>query len=177
MKRKRLDRDLWTSIISKRYVQRSLATDNYQGIVALLYLDKVDPPSIWDYASKPVVICETGMKWLQFIPAEENYVLTAMINQENTINTWYIDVIAGTGFSDDGVVYFDDLYLDLIVRPDGDNKVDDLDELEVALVSQDINQELYTLAHKTKEQLANGLLRDIPKLNDFCLRYLEEMEE
>ena len=37
------------------------------------------------------------------------------------------------GYDDDGVPYFYDLYLDLIVYPDGNIVTDDMDELQGAL--------------------------------------------
>ena len=39
-------------------------------------------------------------------------------------------MIAKQGIDYDGVPYFDDLYLDLVVYPDGTIVVDDMDELE-----------------------------------------------
>lgn len=61
----------------------------------------------------------------------------------------------------DGVPYFKDLYLDLIVYPDGRILVDDMDELEEALIQKDITQEQFDLAVNTSDMLRNGLLKDI----------------
>lgn len=43
----------------------------------------------------------------------------------------------------DGAPYFDDLYLDLVVYPDGTVIVDDMDELEEALLEKGITQEQF----------------------------------
>ena len=42
-----------------------------------------------------------------------------MMNEEEEILLWYIDMIAAQGIDADGIPYFDDLYLDLVVYPDG----------------------------------------------------------
>ena len=82
-----------------------------------------------------------------------------MMNPENEVLVWYIDMIAGQGKDTDGVVYIDDLYLDLVVYPDGTVLEDDMDELEEALRNGDISQELFDLAIETCGRLKNGLLR------------------
>lgn len=55
------------------------------------------------------------------------------MDEENEILLWYIDMIAGQGIDIDDIPYFDDLYLDLIVYPDGSIIEDDRDELEQLL--------------------------------------------
>ncbi len=170
MQRKRLDRDIWTRITSKRYIQKHKKCNDFEGIVSLLYIDEVSLPSRWEYPDEVITVCDKGMKWLQIMPESENYVITAMINDENIINLWYIDIIANQGYAEDDVAFFDDLYLDLIVRPNGDIKIDDMDELEEALIKKDITEELFYLALKTKEKLINVILNDLANLNNFCMK-------
>lgn len=176
MKRKRMDRDIWTRITAKRYTQQHISNHNFEGIVSLLYIDDVSSPSRWEYPDQVITICDKGMKWLQIMPSNEYYLITAMINEENNINLWYIDIIADQGFDNDTVAYYDDLYLDIIVRPNGDIKIDDMDELEEALRENDITEELYKLALKTKDHLVKGILKDIPRLQNFCMQLMLEME-
>ena len=176
MQRKRLDRDIWTTITSKRYVQRHMQNQSFCGIASVLYIDAVSKASIWEYPDTMIPVCDNGMKWLQILPDDENYMITAMLSPQNSINIWYIDMIAGKGFANDGVAVFDDLYLDLIVRPNGEIKVDDMDELQDALAGKDITKELYTLALSTKEKLEKHILNDISSLHDFCMALLREME-
>ena len=176
MQRKRLDRDIWTTITSKRYVQKYIHSEGFRGIVSILYIDEVSKASIWDYPDAKIPVCDSGMKWLQILPDDENYLITAMCSPEDHINIWYIDMIAGKGFASDHVAVFDDLYLDLIVRPNGDIKVDDMDELVDALAQKDITEELYKLALATKEKLEKHVLNDIPNLHGFCMKLLREIQ-
>lgn len=176
MKRKRLDRNIWTQIISKQYVQCNINDSEYSGIIALLYIEAVTQPSIWQSPYGKVKVCDTGMKWLQFLPKDEYYVLTAMISESNKINVIYVDIIANSGIADDGVAFFDDLYLDLVVYPNGNILIDDRDELITALKNNIITQNQYELAQQTQNKLLNGLLTDVNFLNDFCFRYLTILE-
>lgn len=76
-------------------------------------------------------------------------------------------MIAAQGIDTDGIPYFDDLYLDLIVFPNGEIKVDDMDELEEALRQGDITQEQFDLAVRTADGLKNSLLGDIDSFKDY----------
>lgn len=176
MKRKRLDRDLWTTITKKRYLQTQVHTV-FQGLAALLFIDEVSTPSRWDYPDRTITVCDAGMKWLQIIPDHENYMITAMISPENAINLWYIDVLAGYGFDTDGVAYYDDLYLDVIVRPNGEIKIDDMDELTQAFAGRIISKELFDLALSTTEKLQGSVLNDLSTFNGRCTTLLLEIEE
>ena len=101
------------------------------------------------------------------------YCITAMMDESKKIILWYIDMIAKQGFDVDGIPYFDDLYLDLVVYPDGTIVVDDMDELEEALSKHDITQEQFDLAIATCNRLKKGILSNISSL----IKYTRECYE
>lgn len=84
-----------------------------------------------------------------------------MMNDKCEIQVCYMDIIAEQGYDNDGVPYFYDLYLDLVVYPDGTIIEDDMDELQNALKNSDITQQQFDLALNTCDKLKNGLLSDI----------------
>lgn len=96
-----------------------------------------------------------------------------MMNQNNEILLWYIDMIASQGVDEDEIPYFDDLYLDLVVYPDGTVIEDDMDELEDALLDGDITSEQYNLAIATSDKLKEGTLSDIKSFIDYTHHCLE----
>ena len=71
------------------------------------------------------------------------------------------------GCDDDGVPYFYDLYLDLIVYPDGNVIVDDMDELQAAFKAGEITEAQYNQAIMTSQKLQEGLLADIEKFRNY----------
>ncbi|WP_315107997.1 DUF402 domain-containing protein [Clostridium intestinale] len=164
MKKKRLIYDEWTGITSKRYTQLKIDNEVFKGVAAMLYIDKVSKPCIWDFNGEEIIVCDSGMKWLQMLPDDGAYIITAMINMKNEIELWYIDIIASHGVDEDNIVYFYDLYLDLIVYPNGTIKIDDMDELVDAFEQNIITKNLYEFALKTSVSLQNGILKDIPQL-------------
>ena len=100
-----------------------------------------------------------------------------MMDENEKVLLWYIDMIAKQGIDADGVPYFDDLYLDLVVYPDGTVIVDDMDELEEALLKKDITQNQYHLAIETSHRLKQGMLSNIPSFIEYTRRCYELMEK
>ena len=96
-----------------------------------------------------------------------------MLNENDDILLWYIDMIAEQGIDVDSIPYFDDLYLDLVIYANGIIKVDDMDELEEALLRKDITEEQFNLAINTSKKLKKGLLSDIDTFVDFTLKCKE----
>jgi len=122
-----------------------------------------------------IVVCDNGVRWLSILPQDDYYCITAMMNEQEEILLWYIDMIASQGIDSDGVPYFDDLYLDLVVYPNGTILVDDMDELEDALSKKDITQEQFELALETSKRLQEGLLSNIDSFIEYtkkCIRLL-----
>ncbi len=99
------------------------------------------------------------------------------MDEDEKVLLWYIDMIASQGIDVDGVPYFDDLYLDLVVYPDGTIIVDDMDELEEALSKKDITQEQFDLAIETSHRLQQGLLSDISLLTEYTRRCYEMIKK
>jgi predicted RNA-binding protein associated with RNAse of E/G family len=176
LKRKRLDRDIWCDITKKRYVQKDGILGEFNGIASILYIDETSKTTMFRYDHLTFKACNSGMIWLELIPRDEYYMVTAFIDTDGTINAWYIDMIGGWGMCADGVAYFDDLYLDIGVHPSGYIMVDDMDELEDALRDGVITKELFDIAISEKDKLINGILKDIGKLESDCLRLVELME-
>ena len=84
-------------------------------------------------------------------------------------------MIGEQGTYPDGIPYFFDLYLDLVVYSDGRIAVDDMDELEEALSQKKITQEQFDLAVSTCDELKDRLLRDITRFKDYtqqCYRLI-----
>ena len=96
-----------------------------------------------------------------------------MMDGEYNVKVSYIDMIDNQGIDEDGVPFFYDCYLDLVVYPDGYVKVDDRDELDEALENADINKEQYNRALDTADKLVKELLDDYDKFMNFVGRRLE----
>lgn len=174
MKRVRITYDEWKCMLSKRQTIRFLDNEVFQGHVSLLHILHVSKPQIWTF-HKETVVCQDGFKWLTLLPKDGYFCITAMMNESGKILLWYIDMIASQGVGGDSVPYFDDLYLDLIVYPDGTIVEDDRDELEEAWRQGDITSEQLALANRTCSKLKEGLLSDIKAFEEFTYQCLSSV--
>ena len=173
MKRSRLSYDEWKCIISKDMHGKQIDSELLEGYIGLIDIKEVSKVQIWKFNGEDIVVCDKGRKWLSILPRNDWYCITAMMDEEEKILLWYIDMIAGQGIDIDGVPYFDDLYLDLVVYPDGIIVVDDMDELEDALSKKDITQEQFNLAIETSQRLQQGILRDISSFIEYTRKCYE----
>lgn len=175
MKRSRLSYDEWKCIKAKKISGQTIDTDVFKGYIGLIEIEEVSEKQIWKFNGEDIVVCDKGLKWLSILPQNDYYCITAMMNEKSDILLWYIDMIVAQGIDVDGIPYFDDLYLDLVVYPNGTIKVDDMDELEDALTAKDITKEQFDLAIRTSDQLREGLLSNIHTFIDFTKRCYEMM--
>ena len=177
MKRSRLSYDEWKCIIAKGIFGKTVNSELLNGYIGLIDIKEVSEIQTWKFNGEDIVVCDKGRKWLSILPQNDWYCITAMMDEKWNTILWYIDMIASQGIDVDGVPYFDDLYLDLVVYPDGTVIVDDMDELEEALSKKDITQDQYHLAIETSHRLQQGMLSNIPSLIEYTRKCYELMEK
>ena len=124
---------------------------------------------------KKECILKSGYKWLEFYPVDEKYAITALCDENYEVIEWYFDMVKEFGIEND-LPYMIDLYLDLVITPNGDIYILDEDELQEALENKDITENDYKLAHNTLDVLLqkydNG--KKIDGLKHLTDRYLKE---
>ncbi|HEY5563106.1 MAG TPA: DUF402 domain-containing protein [Clostridiaceae bacterium] len=177
IKKDRFTCDVFKVIENKRYIQKKISNKEFNCYVALILLDSVTMPQTWNYNGEEIIFCDSGMKWLRILPENEDFTIMVVINGRDDMIAWYIDIIDGYGFDEDGIVYVNDLFLDLIVYPDGKIIIDDMDELEEALEQKVISIDMYEKALNTSERLQENILYNILKLNNFCMQCLNEIKQ
>lgn len=83
--------------------------------------------------------------------------MTAVINEKKEIVQWYFDITLANALTKDGVPYFDDLFLDVVVLPNKEIFVLDEDELLNALNNGNISEDDYRLARAELDKLHTTL--------------------
>lgn len=147
-------------MLSKNRIGKKFETKDFTGYLGLLEIEEVSEPQVWKYREQPLTVCDNRYRWLTILPQKDFYCITVMMNEKEQIQVCYIDMIAEQGYDEDDVPWFNDLYLDLVVYPDGVIMEDDRDELKAALAEGDISKEQYALAVDTCEKLRECLLKD-----------------
>lgn len=177
MKRKRLDYAKWDCILSKTLLHKHVSTPFLTGCIDLLDIHAVTQPQYWNFNNEQILLCDKGIKWLTVMPDDDWFCLSVLLNESNEIMLWYIDMIEEHGIDPDGVPYYYDLYLDMVIYPDGTILLDDMDELEDALDAKIITQEQYDLAIETSQILTDKLQNNSENLRNYCLQCLELLNQ
>jgi uncharacterized protein len=170
MKRKYADRSDWQRILEKEYRLVRCDLESFHGWIAEFKMIRVREPLCVLSLGSSVCIADAGFTWLHYLRDDANHVVTMMYDSSSAIVQWYIDIVHEHGLDDRGVPYFDDLYLDVVVDPDGRFEVQDADELKDALNAGMISQAQFDLAWLETNRLvamleSGGLnLRALPTL-------------
>lgn len=177
MTKKRLDRDKW-GFQGFPYYQMRMDTDGFHGLVSIIDL-KAGNYMYWDMAKAgQTPVCGEGMLWLQLIPDHQHRAITAKflppsrtvhgVTYAKSIALWYVDVIDGWEYDEDGVASFNDLYLDVIFDVEGDVHIDDRDELDAAYQSGELTEEQYQTALTEGDAIVSELCADVEKTQHWC---------
>jgi uncharacterized protein len=161
---KRADRPGWPRLRAQRFVYQRVTDAAFTGYVSLLRMEEVAEPLWVMHGDQKVCIADAGYSWLQVFPDDAHHTHTTMFNPDGQPVQEYIDVIAEQGVGDDGIPWYDDLYLDLTWIPDGTPLLLDQEELEAAHAIQAISQEQYDLARGEVARLLVALT-----LGEYCL--------
>lgn len=177
MNKMRLTRDRKWYFQYFPYHQMYMDNELFKGWVSLNFLTDGET-RFWEYEkSGKIPVSAKGMIWLTLIPDDRKRCIGAYIKPDRRVSVWYVDVIEKTGIDEDGIVYYIDKYLDVILTPQGDVIVQDRDELDEAYASGELSDFQYEEALKEGELIIAELAADIGKTEEFCLAVLARAEE
>ena len=193
MNHKRLNRDQWGFQYYPDYQMR-IDHELFHGTVCLIRLTDGEK-NYWETpkAGRTQVTGE-GMTWLEMIPDDNQRMITTMYFPDGTHDPerkhypvtaderyqpsiWYIDIIEGIEQDEDGITVFIDKYLDVIITPEGEVKVDDRDELDAAYASGELSKEQYDAALAEGEAILQAYGGDIRGLDALCAAVRKLAEE
>ena len=184
MNKKRLNRDKW-GFQYYPYYQMRIDHELFHGMVCLIRFTDGEK-NYWETPKAGrVQVTGEGMTWLEMIPDDTQRMITIMYfpdgthdperkqypvtaNEKYQPSVWYIDIIEGIEPGEDGVAVFIDKYLDVIMTPEGDVKVDDRDELDAAYASGDLTKAQYEAALAEGEAILRVYGDDISGLDAWC---------
>lgn len=157
MKRKFGDRANWRRITQRQFKSKYVESESFTGYVTLYTIHALKDPLWKTYGRHTFRIADKGYTWLQYYPKGCHYVVTAMFDDKGEIVEWYIDVCKNQGITDQGVPWFDDLYLDIVVLKNGEVFLMDEDELDEALTRGHISVKDYDMAMKTAQEVLRSI--------------------
>lgn len=187
MKKKRLDRDKNWGFHHFPYYQMRVDIGEFHGLASLICLTNGEY-YYWDFPKAgKAPVCGKDMMWLQLVPDDRSHMITVKYLQRSkvlqgeelpySVSVWYVDMIEGIEYAEDGVAVFEDKYLDVIFTPQGDVAIDDRDELDAAFASGELTQAQYTDALQECDLVMKELCADVVKTEIWCGKILKHVTE
>ena len=164
-------KDKFTDVQEIEQKLKSIDEEDFKGDIYLNHFIKVVKPfEIYD----GVYLYDNEYKWLEFYDYESRIRLTAIYDENNKIVEWYFDIARSIG-KEDGIPYEDDMYLDVVIRPNGDIVLMDEDELKEAFDKKEMTKKEYDEAYKVANDLIEKLKNNKDKLQEYTDKYLRKM--
>lgn len=174
LKRRFADAREHKSITQTKCKNKYFNEGKFIGNISLLQIEQVKEN--WYVDKEKRCILAPNYTWLEIYKEGENFCITAIFNESKKIIEWYIDIAKKLGV-ENGVPYEDDLYLDVVIVPDGRKHLLDEDELQEAFEKGIINREEFDVAYRWANKLMQITEEDIEKLTEFSYKYLEILEK
>jgi len=165
MKRRRY---IGQNSFAKTFSTKTIRVDDsdLSGYASFLKIDEVHKPLIIDGFK----YIDNGYSFLTFLPDGEHWCSHAIYDDTNTIIEWYFDITSKNAVDECGKPYYNDLYLDAALWPDGRVVILDEDELKDALDIGEITQADFDLAYATLDGLRDGGILEVPYIEALCVR-------
>jgi predicted RNA-binding protein associated with RNAse of E/G family len=127
-----------------------------------------------DNHGERVCLAGKGYQWLMYLPLEECWCLNAFYSPEGTLLQWYFDISKGNFLDEDKMPCIDDIFLDLVILPDGEAITIDADELQEALDSGVITRDDFNHAYRIHDEILKSKWKDADFLKHFSDQLLLE---
>ena len=123
------------------------------------------------------MIYQDDYHWLQIAMADCHWWLTVMVDSSGEITQYYFDITLENQLLASRDSWFTDIYLDVVMMPDGRLDLLDADELDEALQDGEITAEQHQMAHLWAQELMEELPQQLPKLKVFCEELFTQLKE
>ena len=159
------------NVVDRKDSIKSFSDNHFVGDVYLKKYIHIKKKHLLDTG---VCIQDDNYKWLQFYQYNKRVCLTTIYDNNNNIVEWYFDIAKKIG-KENGIPYQDDMYLDVVLKPNGEVVLLDEDEFEEAFERKEFTKEEYDEAYKTAYELMNRLKNKQNEMKKFTDYYFNIM--
>lgn len=176
MKLNYADRRTDKNILKKKFKIMDVDDGKFSGKISLIEIEDLKKNF---EANRPdgtsELIIAKNYKMMTYFPNDERYSMTVMYDNKWNLIQWYFDIERYKCKYDSQIPYNEDLYLDVVVLPDGTCYTIDEDELKEALINQLISKEEYNMAYVTRNQITQMIKDHFATLCNFTKKSLESL--
>lgn len=164
-------------ILKNEFKMKSINNESLKGTISLINIKEITHPVVVlrPNGNKECVL-DLEYKWMGIYPKNEKYCITVMYDNNWNLLQWYFDIANDIGNDESGIPYIYDLYLDIVVLPNGEYYMLDEDELKQALVKEDISENEYKLAYDMAQKIFQNLeshFNQLVNFTKFCQKRLK----
>ena len=149
--------------LEDNYKQIRIDEDFFKGYACFLKLQNIDNPLVVFNGKEKICIRDNNYEWIEVYPDNGRYAITIMYDDKSNLIEWYFDISKEVGI-ENNIPYEDDLYLDMIITPTGEELVVDEDELLAARDNNVITQKDVDDAYQTLKQLEEKYVNNFSEL-------------
>lgn len=152
MRKKSISKTYMRGVSSWNFVVTKNEDEKF--FLCIKQINKIDKPFIVESEGRATTFIDKGFFIVEFTPLDKLYNGRVYLDQDRNEIEYYFDITGGNG-EEENIPYYDDLYLDLIYKPNLKNSFEicDEDELEDALKRKEISKKKFDLAYKTMNEL------------------------
>lgn len=158
--------------VKGEYIQKRIDEEFFKGYVAFVKIKDVQNPLIVNDGEKDVCIKDNDYKWIEVYPDNEHYAVTIMFDNNDNLIEWYFDIAKEIGI-ENNIPYEDDLYVDIVITPNGRKEILDEEELMDALNNNEITQKDVELVYETVKLIEDKFVNNFSYLTDLTDKFLK----
>lgn len=143
------------------------------GYISYVEIEKVEEKFVVEHNGRKTILLDNGYKRIVFLPEKQNWCVEATYDNKNNIVQWYFDMTNGNYIDKDNKPCFEDMYLDVVLLPDGEVIVFDEDELIDAYKKGEISQEQLVNTKATAERVIKEYIPNKEFTVDFFNKHLQ----
>lgn len=165
------------NILKKNFVILDSQDFEFKGKIGLINLEEVNQKFITKRPNgKSETIIDNGYKILTYFPENESYCCSVMYDRENQILQWYFDILKTNCEYESGVPYGEDMFLDVVVLPNGEYYTLDEEELKIALDNEVITMADFTKAYININKVENIVKYKFNNLYKFTIESFKNLQ-
>jgi predicted RNA-binding protein associated with RNAse of E/G family len=165
VKVKYIDKRHWRRIVDREYVEVKVNNNKFKGIIGLVTMKKVREPLEVSVVGQKITVADDNYQWLQILPEKKRYSITVMIDSEGNPLEYYFDINI-KNITQKGNARTLDLFLDVLVLPNGEYELVDEEDLQRALEQGQITRQQYHEAYVIAHQLMIKIDKDFPQMQE-----------
>jgi len=150
--------------------------NNLKGYASYMKIHEVNYSFIVDLNGSKLCLYDNGYSEINYLPDNENWQFYGIYDNNENIIEWYFDITQINTIDENNNPYCDDLYLDIVLKPNGEIIILDEDELKEALNGKKITKEEYEMAYNVKNNLINDGIIEVNYMKKLCKRIYELLE-